>query len=206
MEVCCVAERTSGTDADRVLGRRLARGDAFAVDAFYREHRDAIYRFVYYRLGRVVQDAEDVTADTFLTALRSAGEYGGRAPLAVWLRGIARNKCRDKQKSGARRRRLLDQRVGDVVAGAIERIDRAEIPPDVLAARETSELVDAALSQLPPHYQKALRSKYVDELTFAEIGEASSTSAKAAESLVQRAKVAFAKLLKALGQTGGRHG
>jgi RNA polymerase sigma factor (sigma-70 family) len=209
----CAQETVSRTETDRELARRLARGDARAVDAFYREHFEAIYEFAFYRVRRSRQDAEDVTEETFLLALRKIGAFEGRAPLGVWLRGIARNKCRERNKFLARRRIVGDAALDPEGTDALADLDAADLPQRVLESEETAAAVSAALSQIPAHYKRELVSKYVDERTFAEIGVEEECSAKAAESMVQRAKGAFARMLKVLargpgatGQTRAFHG
>jgi RNA polymerase sigma factor (sigma-70 family) len=202
----CIQDPVSRTETDRELATKLARGDSRAVDSFYREHFDAIYDFVYFRVGRSRQDAEDVTEETFLLALRKIDAFEGRAPLGVWLRGIARNKCRERNKLIARRRIVGDAALDPEGMDALADLDAADLPQRVLESEEVAVSVSAALSQLPQHYKRVLVSKYVDEKTFAEIGSQEECSAKAAESMVQRAKGAFARMLKTLARRPGAAG
>jgi RNA polymerase sigma-70 factor (ECF subfamily) len=186
------------SETDREIADRLARGDALAVDAFYRAHFDDVYRFVFFRVGRSREDAEDVTAETFLTALRRAGEFQGRAPLSAWVRGIARNKCRERSKARVRRKVAGSVSLDAAALDALDGLATRDLPEDALASGEVADTVSAALSQIPEHYRRVLVSKYVDELTFAEIAERSDCSAKAVESLVQRAKTTFSRMLRVL--------
>lgn len=199
----CALEPVSLTETDRELARGLARGDARAVDAFYREHFDAIYEYAWFRVGRLTADAEDVTAETFLLALRSIGSWQGRAPLGAWLRGIARNKCRERRKMLARRRTIGDSALEGPGLDALADLDSADLPQRALESEEVATTVSAALSQLPGHYRRVLMSKYVDERTFADIAAEQDCSAKAVESMVQRAKGAFARMLKLMARRPG---
>ena len=70
---------------------RVWGADPDAFEVFYREHVDAIERFVARRVGD--RDlAADLTADVFLAAIESAESYEPRrgAPVA-WLFGIAQS-------------------------------------------------------------------------------------------------------------------
>jgi len=51
--------------------------DPDALDRFYREHVDAVERFVARRVGDPYAVA-DLTADVFLAAIEAAGSYSGR--------------------------------------------------------------------------------------------------------------------------------
>ena len=142
----CSKEPVTLTETDRELARRLASGDARAVDAFYRAHFDATYDFVWYRVGRSIADAEDVTADTFLLALRTIRAWQGRAPLGAWVRGIARNKCRERRKLLARRRVISGSAMEGAGLEGLADLDAADLPQRVLESEEISAAVSAALS------------------------------------------------------------
>lgn len=64
-------------------------------DAFYSEQASRIYNYFRYRTGDN-QTAQDLTAITFEKAWRARAQYrSDRAPVQVWLFGIARNTAID---------------------------------------------------------------------------------------------------------------
>lgn len=102
--------------------------DPDLLEAFYREHIDAVKAFFARRVDDPHQVA-DLVADTFLAAMTGAAGYrpGKGRPIA-WLMGIARNTIADAHRRHARRlraesriegRRLLDE---DAAARIEERI------------------------------------------------------------------------------------
>jgi RNA polymerase sigma-70 factor (ECF subfamily) len=75
----------------------LARRAAGSPDAFaelYHRYLPGIYRYHLARTGHV-QEAEDLTAQTFLTALESIRSFRGQGSLSSWLFGIASHKLAD---------------------------------------------------------------------------------------------------------------
>jgi DNA-directed RNA polymerase specialized sigma24 family protein len=72
-----------------------------------------------------------------------------------------------------------------------------------LARKQEAHLVHAALDLLPPHYARALEWKYVDRLPVAEIAARLRLGAKAAESLLTRARRAFRAGYERLSQRSG---
>jgi len=75
----------------------LARRAAHNPDAFtdlYHRYLPGIYRYHLARTGHV-QEAEDLTAQTFLTALEFISSFSGRGSLSSWLFGIASHKLAD---------------------------------------------------------------------------------------------------------------
>ena len=71
---------------DEELLARAAEGAHSAVIAIYEQHRQAIYTYVYYRVGGDAALAEDLVADVFVRLVEQlpAIEYRGR-PLLAWL-------------------------------------------------------------------------------------------------------------------------
>lgn len=182
----------------------ILAGDRLAAEGFFRVHLGALYEFVHWRVGGNRSVAEDLVQDTFVTALERLSAFDGRSSLHTWLCGIAKNKIR------AHRRRLRPLAMEDVLAEAdpeieaiLMAIDREPLPDAVLEREETKELVGATLSSLPPDYREALVQKYVEDLSTAEIAARSGKHEKAADSTLQRARTAFARVFTLLAKKRG---
>ena len=182
---------------DLQLKARIVRGDASAAGDLLAAHLTPIHQFVHFRIGRDAELVEDVVQDTFLTALQSIRNFDGRSDLRGWLVGIAKNKIREvRRKKGPRSIEDILAESDTEIDAILADVSREPLPDHVLERRETQELVGAALSSLPADYQKALLDKYVEGLSTAEIGRAVGKSEKAAESLLTRSRVAFARVLE----------
>lgn len=78
-----------------VLAQRAQTGSQHAVTTLYHRHRDAIYRFVYTRVGNRPQ-AEDLTAEIFTRMLEDLDQYDAqKGAFHQWLYGIARHVLAD---------------------------------------------------------------------------------------------------------------
>ncbi|WP_433328415.1 RNA polymerase sigma factor [Spirillospora sp. CA-294931] len=87
-----------------LLEESLARPERFAL--LFDRHSDEIYRYVARRLGP--ETAEDVVAETFLTAFRKRAGYDTERPDArPWLYGIATHAVREHRRAEVRRNRAL---------------------------------------------------------------------------------------------------
>lgn len=190
--------------ADVLLRDSILAGDREAAEGLFRGHLDPLYEFVHYRVGRRRTVAEDVVQETFLTAFQRLGSFDGRSSLFTWLCGIARNKIREDRR--VRRPKPIEDVLWESDAeidAILVNIEREPLPEWVLEREETSELVGATLSSLPPDYREALIGKYVDGLSVAELGARRGRSEKAAESLLHRARLAFAKVFQVLAGNRG---
>jgi RNA polymerase sigma-70 factor, ECF subfamily len=189
---------------DLALKGRVLSGDREAAGVLFRRHLEPLYEFVHYRLGGDRSAVEDVVQDTFLVALESLASFDGRSSLSTWLCGIARNKIRGE------RRKRRPMALEDALAEADPEIDailadvaREPLPEEVLDRQETRELVGAALSSLPGDYRAALLSKYVEDRSVEDLAASSGSTFKAAESRLQRARVAFARVFELLARRRG---
>jgi len=105
---------TDGVGEYIVVNRQSLRDDddyrQEVVEALMRDHGDAIMKFCYARLGEVL--AQDVTQEVFFTAWQRLPKDQPEVPerpelsLQKWLFGIARHKCQQAFRNGARRRAI----------------------------------------------------------------------------------------------------
>ena len=189
---------------DLSLRDRILAGDRDAAAFLFESNLDGLYEFAHYRIGGDRGAVEDVVQETFLVALESLRTFDGRSTLHTWLCGIAKNKIRSQRR---KRRPMaledaLDEASGDIDA-ILARISSEPLPEWVIEKRETKDLVGATLSSLPPEYRRALVEKYVEGRSVAEIAAQGGKSAKATESTLTRARLAFARVFELLAKKRG---
>lgn len=185
-------EGLRASPAELDLMRRLARRDPDAAAELVREYAEGVYRFVYHQVGGSVEDAEDLTQETFLAALQSAHRFRGDSRLRTWLLRIAAHKIADHWRSHRRRPPQVPLEAWHPATST------AISPPAFLKEAETREWVRAALLRLPPHYRTALVLRYVEEMSVAEIAQVMGRSLKSVESILLRAKGMFTQTLQAV--------
>ena len=170
-----------------------ARGDAAAIGRFYDAHVDALYAFVFYRVGRDSTTAEDAVQETFTRALGKVGDYdAARGTVVAWLCTLSRNVIRDHLR--ARQREQLAEtwdRIDSDLARIFDALADSELPGDVLERAETRDLVHMAVANLPEQYRTVLTRKYVDGESLETLARDLGISVDAAKSLLARARRAF---------------
>lgn len=151
-------------------------------EQIYREHFDAIFRYVWYRtFNRAL--TEDIVAETFLRAWRHlAGFTDIRGGMPAWLTTIARNLVADHFK-----RAIVRAEVS--IAGTEMRDSDDLAPPvddDVLAGI-TVAAVRAAVLRLNDHQRACITLRYLDGLSIAETADAMCIAEGAVKTLQWRA-------------------
>src|SRR3979409_952489 len=100
-----LAVTSSEREEDAVLARRAGAGDAEAFGVLYDRYVDAVYRYVFYRV-RNEAEAEDVTSDVFMRALRAIPKYEPRQAFLACFYRIARNAVIDRGRRRASRQQV----------------------------------------------------------------------------------------------------
>ena len=151
-DVVSSAER----EEDAALARRAGSGEAEAFGVLYDRYVDAVYRYVFYRV-RNEAEAEDVTSDVFMRALRAIPKYEPRQAFLAWLYRIARNAVIDRSRRTAAR-----QQVSFEDALAHPNADQVVNPDAGLLAGSDASVVRVAMQQLTPLQQEILVLRYVE--------------------------------------------
>ena len=129
-----------------------------------------IYALAYRVIGQE-EDARDVVQETFLRAFRGIGAFKGQAKFSSWLYRIALNLCRDWIRRRAPRaasrssRKTWSSRTSPPTTGPSESVE------DLVARRELSGVVEAAMAKLPEEQRTAIILKEYHGMTFQEIAD-----------------------------------
>jgi len=176
-------------DDATVIARSLDDPEQFAV--VFRRHAPDIHRYVVRRLGPGA--ADDVVAETFLTAFRFRSRYrSDRADARPWLYGIATNLIGRHRRAEVRQYRALARTGLDPVTESFA--DRADAR--VSAGTESRRLA-AALAGLPAGHRNALLLVAWGDLSYEEAAVALGVPVGTVRSRLSRAR---ARLRQALGE------
>ena len=154
----------SSPDAD--LLRRIAAGDAGAVDDLYERFRRPAFALA----RRILADdtlAEDVIQEVFLSVWRDPGAFDGRrGTFASWLMAMVHHKAVDavRREESQRRRQTLAE--DDLVLSAPNSTYDVE---EEAWSRSVAERVRAALGDLPDSQREALTLAYYGGYTQREV-------------------------------------
>jgi RNA polymerase sigma-70 factor, ECF subfamily len=168
------------TDRARPAGasgelRARAGDDPAALGRFYDAALAEVYPYLLRRCGQDRETAQDLTQETFVSAV-SALERGAVASISIgWLVTVARSRLIDHYRRQARRDRPLRL-----------------LPSAVTEPADTEVLsvgtVEALLTSLPPKQRLAVVLHHLDGLPVGEVADLTGTSVRAVESTLARAR------------------
>jgi RNA polymerase sigma-70 factor (ECF subfamily) len=159
-----------GRDEAALLAR-LHDGDRAAFGELVRTHRAALVRAV---RGYVANDAEaeDVTQQALLNALRAIGGFRGDASLATWLRRIAVNAAINFTRD-AHHGRVVSLEDVEIITNALS--------TGRMSARHARKRLADAIVQLPPKQRLVVQLRILHEMPFAAIAEVANCSEDSAK-------------------------
>jgi RNA polymerase sigma-70 factor (ECF subfamily) len=162
------------SDDDTVLATQaLHNPDAFTL--LYERYLNRVYRYLLSRVGDE-QDAQDLTAQTFMAAWEGLRNYEGSGVFAAWLMGIARHKSADQFR---RRQKIipLDEHTPHP----------APMPEEAAEQQLQLDAVLRALHTLSADRAEAVSLRIFAGLSAAQAGEIMGRSEAAVNMLVYRA-------------------
>lgn len=147
------------------LIEQLRAGIPSAFTECVRQHQGLVRSYLS-RHVRSAETADDLAQETFLAAFRRLDSYQGRASLAGWLLGIARNLALHHLRGEVRRQKRENAKLEEALARwQIERAE-ADVPEEFEA--ELSALRNC-LNDLPAHSRDLVQAYYFDERSAEEI-------------------------------------
>jgi RNA polymerase sigma-70 factor (ECF subfamily) len=194
---------------DASLVKRFNEGDQRAFAEIMERYQKRILTLV----GRFLKndhDAEEIAQDTFIRAYRALADFRGDAALSTWLTRIAMNLACNRYWYFFRRQRhntmSLNQPINDNQSSSLTDIVAGDEPsPLRLTIRnEFVEIVAKCLEQLDPPHRDILRMRYLQHLSYEEIGEALDINFGTVKSRVARARENLRRVLAEAAPEFGR--
>lgn len=138
-----------------------------------------------YRMLNHRQDAEDVTQESFVRALRSLARFDLTREFKPWLLAIAGNRCRTL---------LSTRKQRPTSAVPVENVE--DMAPSAAAGtRHLAEEVTLVLSRMREEYRQAFSLFHEEQLSYVEIGEALGCPVGTVKTWVHRARKELAAAL-----------
>ena len=171
---------------EKALIKKCQRGDRQAFDALIRLYYDYVSGF----LLKTTADetlSEDLTQETFLKMIRNIEKFdpGGSAAFGTWLITIAKNCYIDHLRRSHIYLEDIETLPIEDARNMAEEVERKLEYEQVLKAMET----------LPPEQALAIRLKYVEDMTLAQIAERFGVQPKTIKSRIHDGTVKLRKKL-----------
>ena len=137
---------------------------------------EAVYRYVL-SLCRSDSEAQDITQETFLKAMKAAERFQGNSSLYTWLCAIAKNLWLNRCRRAARE-----------IPAVMDISDSAPSPEQCILDEDLSMQVHQILHALPEPYKEVFSLRLFGQLSFAQIARVFSKTESLARVTYHRAR------------------
>jgi RNA polymerase sigma-70 factor, ECF subfamily len=181
-------------DTDAQLVERCLSGQDAAWEELVKVHSRRVYS-ICYRFTSSDSEAQDLTQDVFLRVFKNLKSFrSGEGLFVIWLTRLTRNLLIDHY-----RRTRLDRATesleeqGPAIEEQTAMMSRTE---GMLAGREASELLQAALQKLSPDLRETVILRDIEELEYREIAQVLSVPEGTVKSRLNRGRAELARVLR----------
>ena len=157
-----MSKRQHAREADGTRSSWETNGPDFQT--FYQENVTLIYRFVLSKVGNR-EEAEDLTSQVFLKAVRGMNPERGSQAMRKWLYQVARTTIADYWRDHYR---LPTSSLEELLATSWDDPAAEESAVDSLVGSDPAERVKRLMQALPAHYRDVLTCRFLLDLSISE--------------------------------------
>jgi len=157
--------------SDKSLVDKVLAGERDAFGQLVERYQGPIYGLVYHYIGKYGH-AEDLAQEAFIEAYRSLSRLEERDKFCAWLRGITYRVCMNwlrKEEKRLQRTAATEEESAEEISYQAIMSARVSIDRE-LAQHEIRDAVNDAIASLPEKYQLPVILRYLQELSYEEIG------------------------------------
>lgn len=181
-------------DADTQLVERCLSGEDAAWEDLVKIHTRRVYALCYRFTGRD-SESQDLTQEIFLRIFRTLKSFrAGEGSFQVWLSRVARNLLIDHYRK-TKLERASDS-LEDQMPMLEDRTAMSGRTDGMLAGREASELLQAALQKLSPELRETVILRDLQEMEYREIAQVLKVPEGTVKSRLNRGRAELARVLK----------
>jgi len=184
--------------SDEELAKQFVAGRMEAFEALMQRYAKPIYNFALNFLGDA-DEADEAAQLVFVQMFQSLPRARLDIPLKPWIYRVARNKCIDLWRSHMTiSLSAQDEHEGDADTADVDPPDPMPLPDELAERKDLQQLLRGAINALPVKYRTTVTLRYINELSFAEIGDTMGIPENTAKTYFQRAKTLLRRKLSGL--------
>lgn len=181
-------------DQEKIIAR-ARRGDADAFEQLVVAYRDQVFRLALRMCGSEA-DADEVAQEAFLSAWKALPNFRGESQFSTWLYQLTTHAAIDLMRREKRQIAAAD--ITEVSAA-----DPAPSPQQQAEQSEQREIVRDAILQLAPEQREVVVLRFMEELSYEEIGAVLKLPSGTVKSRLNRAKAQLKEILSKSGNLFG---
>ena len=181
-------------DQEKIIAR-ARRGDADAFEQLVVAYRNQVFRLALRMCGSEA-DADEVAQEAFLSAWRALPNFRGESQFSTWPYQLTTHAAIDLMRR--EKRQIAADDITEVSVA-----DPAPSPQQQAEQSEQREIVRNAILQLAPEQREVVVLRFMEELSYEEIGAVLKLPSGTVKSRLNRAKAQLKEILSKSGNLFG---
>ncbi|MFT4736839.1 MAG: RNA polymerase sigma factor (sigma-70 family) [Cyclobacteriaceae bacterium] len=181
----------------KLIDQAVEDGNQSAFAELMKRYKKPVYHMVL-KMVRNVDDAEDLTIEAFAKAFKNLARFKKDYTFSTWLFRIATNNAidfiRKKKLDTYSLNTTFTDDSGDSVNIDVE--DNQLTPDDAAINSQKIELVRMFVDKLPAKYQRLVKLRYFEELSYEEIAKTLEAPLGTVKAQLHRARELMYELVK----------
>ena len=167
--------------------KEATEGDLGAYQKLYEHYARKVLNFIY-RMVNSVEEAEDLTQETFAAVYQKLGSLHDPERFEPWLFRIARNYVYQKYRGRSPVMAAVDA-LDEDGQPTLQIEDTRKTPEEAFQARELKEVVMKAIASLTPKYREVFILSAIRHVSYQEIAEIVGRSLPSVKTDIHRARL-----------------
>ena len=180
-----------------LIDKAVVEGDESAFAELMQRYKKPVYHMIL-KMVRNVDDAEDLTIEAFAKAFKNLHKFKKDYTFSTWLFRIATNNAIDFIRKKKLDTFSLNAGYNDDSSESVNiDVEDNNLRPDEETIKEQKiELVRIFVTKLPPKYQRLVKLRYFDELSYEEIAQEIEAPLGTVKAQLHRARELMYELVK----------
>ncbi|MGN7386315.1 RNA polymerase sigma factor [Sporosarcina sp. SAFN-015] len=174
-------------EQEQLWVQQVLAGDKQAYAHIINKYKNQLYATIL-RMTKNPQDAQDFVQDAFIKVYRNLDKYDASGSFSGWIYRVAINHCMDEFR---KKRYSMTQIVIDE-----ERVVEPNHPELVFLKKEKSRQLERLIATLPEDERLIILLRYVNEISYEEIGEVMEVPTSTVRNKLHRAKKKMRETVK----------
>ncbi|WP_252504669.1 RNA polymerase sigma factor [Sporosarcina sp. Marseille-Q4943] len=167
--------------------QQVLAGDKQAYAHIINNYKNQLYATIL-RMTKNPQDAQDLVQDAFIKVYRNLDKYDASGSFSGWLYRVAINHCMDEFRK--KRNKTIHVEIDET------KVVNREHPEVVFLKKEKSRQLERLIATLPEDERLIILLRYVNEISYEEIGEVMDVPLSTVRNKLHRAKIKMRETVK----------
>lgn len=154
-------------------------GNKQAYAQIINKYKDPLFATIL-RMTRNQQDAADLVQEAFIKVYHQLGKFDGKGSFSSWIYRVAINHCMDEFRK--KRHKMVENEMRE------DHIRDSNHPEVIFLKKERNRQLEKLIGCLPEEERMIILLRYVNELSYSEIGELMNLPLATVRNKLHRAK------------------